>query len=386
MDLSGVLVLTSLLIGLLSVIMLTVVLRGQENLRREVHQLRARLRGQAALPGASSASSPASADAEGEEEDGADPPVRRMAVVMNPSKYDSPERFRTEVEQAVRRIAGEQVELSFLETTVADPGRGQARQAVAEGADLVVAAGGDGTVRMVASALTGTDVRMGIIPGGTGNLLARNLDVPLEDVPAAVAHMLEATDHRIDVGWLRSGRSAEAAERAHREIFLVISGFGADAEIVGATDPKLKRHFGWTAYVVAGVSKLVGRSHDVVVRLPDGTEHVLQARTVLIGNVGKLPGGIVLLPDATIDNGHLEVLALGWRGAAGFGQILTQVVNPRLARGPKLSTMQRYLTREVTVASSKPLPVQIDGDMGADATHLVATIEPGALLVRAGRR
>lgn len=379
MDLSGVLILASLLIGLLAIIMLTVVMRGQEDLRREVHQLRARMRTEAALPRSGSAS-PVDPDVDPDSR-----PVRHVAVVMNPSKYESPERFRGQVEQAVRRTVTK-VDLSFFETTLEDPGQGQARRAVAEGADLVIAAGGDGTVRQVASALTGSEVRMGIIPGGTGNLLARNLDVPLEDVQAAVAHALEATDHRIDVGWLQSGMSAQSAERAHRQIFLVISGFGADAEIVGATDATLKRRFGWSAYVVAGVGKLVGRSHDVVVSLPDGTEHVLQARTVLIGNVGKLPGGIVLMPDATIDNGRLEVLALGWRGAAGFGQILTQVVNPRLARGPKLSTMQRYLTRSVSVASSRPLPVQLDGDTGADATHLIAKVEPAALIIRAGVR
>ncbi|MFC0676017.1 diacylglycerol/lipid kinase family protein [Brachybacterium hainanense] len=390
MDLSGVLILASLLIGLLVVVMLAVLLRRQEATRRELAQLRARLHSERLLTQEVAQASRAARalEADGEQEpvsyDRA-APIHHLAVVMNPVKYPQPERFRAEVEQAMRRSIGS-IQLSFYETTRDDAGHGQATQAVRDGADLVLAAGGDGTVREVASALAGGPVRMGIIPGGTGNLLARNLDVPLENVQAAVEHAITGIDHRIDVGWLQSGMSVQAAERAPKRIFLVISGYGADAEIVGATDVKLKRRFGWPAYVLAGLGKLAGRSHEVVVSLPGGTEQILQARTVLIGNVGKLPGGITLMPDATIDNGHLEILALGWRGAAGFGQILTQVVNPRLSAGPRLSTMQRFLTRSVTVASSKPMPVQLDGDTEAPATHLIAAVEPAALIIRAGDR
>lgn len=369
MDLTGALILASLLIGLLCVLLLVVVLRSQQRLGREVEEMREQIGGAAPAQTALEVVEPEPpSDARG---------LRSMTIIWNPVKFRDELRFRAEVE-----LAAGDVEVTYLSTTQADPGHGQARRAIAEGAELVVAAGGDGTVRDVASALAGHDVRMGIIPGGTGNLLARNLDIPLDDVPAAVRAIVDGTEHRIDVGWLQSGLSAPSARTAEPHIFLVISGFGADAEIIGATDSVLKQRLGWPAYIVAGIGKLVGRSHDVVITLPDGTEHVIQARTVLIGNVGRLPGGIVLMPDATIDNGHLEILALGWRGAAGFGQILTQVVNPRLAGGPRLSTMQRYLTRGVEVASAKPLPVQLDGDTGPDATHLVAHIEPGALRFR----
>ena len=76
---------------------------------------------------------------------------------------------------------------------------------------------------------------------------------------------------------------------------------------------------------------------------------------MLLGNVGKLPGGFVLMPDATIDNGRLEVVVAGWRGAAGFSQVATQVINPKLVPkvGPKLSTMERYLTTGIRVTTAK---------------------------------
>ncbi|WP_341856959.1 hypothetical protein [Brachybacterium sp. GPGPB12] len=102
-----------------------------------------------------------------------------------------------------------------------------------------------------------------------------------------------------------------------------------------------------------------------------------------MGNVGKLPGGFVLMPDATIDNGRLEVVVAGWRGAAGFSQVATQVINPKLVPkvGPKLSTMERYLTTGIRVTTAKARPVQLDGDTDIEATHLIATVDPGVLRV-----
>ncbi|MEE1619384.1 diacylglycerol kinase family protein [Brachybacterium sp. J144] len=308
--------------------------------------------------------------------------LRRVAVVLNPSKFSGTDAFRRQITEAVERIEG--AETAFYETTIDDPGRGQTEQALADGADLVMAAGGDGTVRMVASVLAGTDTPMGIIPAGTGNLLARNVSIPLEDPTAAMVAALTGEDHPVDVGWLRVGGSASAARSAQKQIFLVIAGFGADAEMIGYTDPQMKKRIGWIAYIFGGIRTVMGRSVDVVVQLPDETRHAHKARTVLLGNVGKLPGGFVLMPDATIDNGRLEVVVAGWRGAAGFSQVAAQVVNPKLRPtfGPKLSTVERYLTTGVKVTTAKPQPVQLDGDTDVEATHLIATVDPGALHLR----
>jgi len=282
----------------------------------------------------------------------------------------------------VERMEG--AETVFYETTIDDPGKGQTERAVAEGADLVMAAGGDGTVRLVASVLAGTEVRMGIIPAGTGNLLARNVEVPLEDPSAAMIAALTGRDRQVDVGWLRVGSSDAGARAAERQIFLVIAGFGADAEMIGYTDPEMKKRIGWIAYVFGGIRTVLGRSVDVVVQLPDESRHAHKARTVLLGNVGKLPGGFVLMPDATIDNGQLEVVVAGWRGAAGFSQVAAQVVNPKLVPkvGPKISTVERYLTTGIRVTTAKPQPVQLDGDTDVEATHLIATVDPGVLRLR----
>jgi type II secretory pathway pseudopilin PulG len=194
------------------------------------------------------------------------PPVvhrPQLAIVINPSKEGS-----DAVADAVRRVCTEAAlpDPMFLETTVDDPGTGQARKAVEAGADIVVAAGGDGTVRAVAEALVGTDTPMGLIPAGTGNLLARNLDIPLTSVREALAVVLGGNDRRIDVGWARVLKYADRPEERPdsipdvpppprdaagepevenvKHIFLVIAGLGFDAAMVADTDDKLKAKVG----------------------------------------------------------------------------------------------------------------------------------------------
>ena len=387
MDLTLLLSVASVATALVSLVLLVVVLRHLGRHRRELTALKAtaqrieaddrRVTGPERTP--ADGSSP---DGEPEDEPADGDQLRRIAVVLNPSKFEGTAAFRRTIGEVVDRVEG--AETVFYETTIDDPGVGQARQAVAEGADLVMAAGGDGTVRMVASVLAGTDTRMGIIPAGTGNLLARNVDIPLEDPAAAMVAALTGRDRQVDVGWLRAGGSVSAARSAERQIFLVIAGFGADAEMIGYTDPAMKKRIGWIAYAVGGIRTVLGRSVDVVVELPDETRHAHKARTVLLGNVGRLPGGLVLMPDATIDNGRLEVVVAGWRGAAGFSQVAAQVVNPRLKPrlGARLSTMERYLTTGIRVVTTKAQPVQLDGDTDGEATHLLATVDPGVLRLR----
>lgn len=322
-----------------------------------------------------------------------------VAFVANPSKPDVPD-----LRAQVRRACAEQYlpEPLWLETTLEDPGVGQTRDAVARGADVVVALGGDGTVRAVAEGLVGTGVPMGLVPVGTGNLLARNLDIPIGDPMAALQIALDGTDRTIDVGWLRvlkfeSGVDDDIAEAAddlpadtdvpRDHIFLVIAGVGFDAAMVADADDDLKARVGWMAYFVAGIKHLHGRRLRTTVRLDHEDAEPARVRSLLIGNCGRLPGGITLLPDAVLDDGWLDVAAIDTRGGvAGWAQLLGEVVlqgvGVRTELPAKIGRIDHARAREVHVEIDGGEWVQVDGDVIGQVTELSARVDPGALVVR----
>lgn len=328
-----------------------------------------------------------------------DEPGQLVAFVANPSKPDV-----ADLRDRILRTVAEQglPQPLWLETTVDDPGVGQAREAVRRGANLVVAVGGDGTVRAVAEGLVGTDVAMGLVPLGTGNLLARNLDLPVGDAIAALRVALTGTDRRIDVGWLRvlqpdgdnldevSSAAAASSEtdRSPREhLFLVIAGVGFDAAMIADTDDGLKARVGWIAYFVSGIRHLHGRRLRAVVRLDDEPPATLRLRSLLVGNCGRLPGGITLLPDAVLDDGWLDVAAIDTRGGvAGWAQLLGEVVlqgvGVRTELPAKIGRIDHARARRVHVRLASGEQVQVDGDIVGRARDIETRVEPGVLVVR----
>ncbi|UZN02937.1 diacylglycerol/lipid kinase family protein [Cellulomonas sp. S1-8] len=321
-----------------------------------------------------------------------------VAFIANPSKPDV-----VALRAQVRKATSEQYlpEPMWIETSVEDPGVGQARKAVEDGADLVVAVGGDGTVRAVAEALAGTGVPMGLMPLGTGNLLARNLDIPLSDPLAALQLALDGRDMPMDVGWLHvekweagtddddhpaaDDQDDEDKQRDH--LFLVIAGLGFDAAMVADADDQLKAKVGWIAYFVAGVKHLHGRRLRIRLHLDDQPARALRARSLLVGNCGRLPGGITLLPDAVIDDGVLDIATIDTRGGiAGWAQLMGEValqgVGVRSELPNKIGRIDHARARTVRIEVQGGEHVQVDGDIVGRASEVTARVDPGALVVR----
>ncbi|WP_028051260.1 diacylglycerol kinase family protein [Cellulomonas sp. URHD0024] len=317
-----------------------------------------------------------------------------VAFVANPSKPDVA-LLRAAIERSRRER--HLPEPLWYETTVADPGVGQTRKAVAEGADVVVAVGGDGTVRAVAEGLVGTGIPMGLMPLGTGNLLARNLDLPLSDPLEAMRIALDGRDRTIDVGWLKvitwesevDGGTVGEEETQRDHLFLVIAGLGFDAAMVADTDEQLKRRVGWIAYFVAGFKHLHGRRTRIHLVLDDQPMRSARLRSLLIGNCGKLPGGITLLPDAVLDDGWLDIAAIDTRaGIAGWaqlwGEVMMQGVGVRNDLPAKIGRIDHTRAQEVRLVVQGGEHVQVDGDLVGRVAELSARIDPGALVVRVG--
>ena len=303
------------------------------------------------------------------------PGHQKVAMVLNPVKVQAP---------AARVLLAQACELAgwdppmILETTVENPGYEQARQALALGADVVLAAGGDGTIREVARALANTPAALGLLPLGTGNLFARNLDLPVADLPAAIGAALHGQDRRVDMGSIDL-ENAVTGDRSS-SAFLVMGGIGLDAEVVAATRDNLKKSVGWLAYGEAGIRLLPGRRTRMSVSVDGAPARVLKVRSVLFANLGRLPAGIDFIPEASMDDGLLDVVAMSPRSLAGWFWVAGKVVTGSRREIPVIS-YQRARTVEIRVAS--PTQTQLDGDPTGLATRVLVRVDPLALLVRA---
>lgn len=309
-------------------------------------------------------------------EDGA--ASQRVAFVANPTKPGA-----AETHEAVLRACAERYlpEPLWLETTEDDPGEGQARRAVADGAALVVAVGGDGTVRSVAAGMAGTGVPMAVLPQGTANLLALNLELP-SDRTAALRVALGTTERAIDVGRLTETRE-DGTTADH--VFLIAAGVGFDASMVADADADLKARMGWVAYFVSGVKHLGGRRLALWARTDDGAWESLRLRSFLVGNCGRLPAGLNLLPDAEIDDGRHDIAVLdATAGLVGWTQLLVTVLlqSVGVRRTTTLGSIHHRRARTTEVRLRTPQPLQVDGDIVGPATGFTTRVDPGALVVR----
>jgi len=297
---------------------------------------------------------------------------RRLSVILNPIKVEDVGQFRTIVAEMAKESGWS--EPTWQYTTIEDPGTGMAERAAVAGADLVMVCGGDGTVREVCAELAGTGIPVGIIPAGTGNLLARNLDVPLY-LRSAIDVALNGQDRAIDL--VKVG--GDNIEDTH---FMVMAGMGFDAAIMEGVNDEIKKKIGWVAYVIAGLRSLMFPAVKVEIQIDDDEPTVHRARTVLVGNVGFLQAGMPLLPDAAIDDGVLDVVILHPKKFLSWIPLAVRV----LAKSQTVDELiDRRTGARVRIKASADTPRQLDGDSIGVGRELWMECVHGRLLVRVPR-
>ena len=317
---------------------------------------------------------------------------RQAAVIFNPIKVDLPKLKKAIT--AAAKGAGWSPTIWFP-TSEDDPGQRVAASAIRRGADVVLVAGGDGTVRAVAEGLRGSSAALAVLPSGTGNLLARNLNLPLNSMDDAIEIAFTGDDHAIDLGIAAITR--ESGER-EEHVFLVVAGLGIDAKMIANTRSDLKKAIGWLAYIDG-----IGRSIPTLepVRLTysrdKAPKRTLDVHTIMIGNCGSLPGGLLLIPDAKPDDGRLDIVAFRPRGAFGWLRIWNKIawengVLRKSAVGRKIIDLSKdvkdvtYWTgKDLVIDVVKPQEFQLDGDEFGAATHVHTWVDPGALTVRVAK-
>jgi YegS/Rv2252/BmrU family lipid kinase len=299
-------------------------------------------------------------------------PLRRAAVIYNPAKVTDWITFRRHVEYELKSRGWERA--LWLETTSEDPGRAMTAQAVRENVDLVLGAGGDGTIRVICSGLAHTGIPFGLIPAGTGNLLARNIGIPLDEV-AALDVAFDGVDKAVDLVRLQ-------VDDQPPDHFAVMAGIGMDAVIMEGADPKMKKAVGSAAYFVSAAQNANHPPMHATVAVDDQPPIRRRASVIVVGNVGFLLANIQLIPGARADDGILDLLVASPRTFRDWVRLTTRVLTRR--RQPD-AQLDRLTGRRVTITVEERDQFQLDGDTVGECNTLTAEVVPGALRLRVPR-
>jgi diacylglycerol kinase family enzyme len=316
--------------------------------------------------------------------------TRRAAIVYNPVKVPL---------DRLRDALGEQERLhgwstsAWYETSADDAGTQAARDALADDPSVVMVAGGDGTVRAVAEVMRDSGTALALLPFGTGNLLARNLGLPLNDVERSVRVAFSGRTRAVDVA-IADMEDEEGRRSSHT--FLVMAGIGLDAEMAENTNALAKKHVGWLAYVAPIARSIVrNRLFHVDYRIDAGHVRSSRAHTVIVGNCGTLTGNMLLIPGARIDDGLLDVVMLRPRGRFGWAGIGTRLTLQGIAHHSRIGRRMLALTpdlralayaqgRQFDVRFETPHGVELDGDSFGHIARARITVRPGSLSICVG--
>ena len=291
--------------------------------------------------------------------------MRRILLIINPAAARTRRQVADSVISVLRR---EGCVVDVAETREPGDAAEMAAVGVADGVDAVAVYGGDGTVMQAVASLIGHHVPIGLIPGGTGNLLAGNLRIPKSPTEAAriVAH---GRPRVIDVGKVERASGAR--------YFAVACGAGFDAELMAQTSGEAKRRWGFAAYLARAwhlVKDTTPVPHTVTV---DGRVFDLQASSVLVANCSEfIPPLLRLGPGIALDDGVLDAMIFSARGVAGAAQVMLKL----FARRVDGSMIRHVRGQEVRVESTPPRPVQLDGEVDGE-TPFTATVVHNALSV-----
>lgn len=290
-------------------------------------------------------------------------------AIVNPKSGSAGNDFRGDVEKALQERG---VEFEIRETTIERGGDVLAREAVAEGATHILACGGDGTVMACVNGVGKADesgtprATLGIVPGGTANLLATALGVPRGDIDGAIGALVAGEDRVIDLG------------QCGEHLFALGLGVGLTERLVSQTSTKEKEIIGKWAYARAMLMELGARPHTFTLKLDDKTVRE-RGVALVVANAGEISGKLQFAPDAKMDDGVLDVcilrrfylrdaLRMGWQTL--FGDIRAD------------RAVGFYQAKRTEITSNPPLDLQIDGEEVEQQTPLVVEVRPKALRVR----
>ena len=285
----------------------------------------------------------------------------RARLVINPKARQG----GIDLERVISRLRERDWDVDSVETGGPGEAIDLARSAAAEGCQVVVACGGDGTINEVVNGLAGSEAALGVIPLGTANVWAVEMGIPRQPIEAADA-LADGRIRRVDLG--------QAGDR----YFLLMTGIGLDAEVVKAVPPALKKRFGIAAFFIHAVHKLIGFRGERAIILIDGIPYRRWLRLAVISNTRLYGGMFTMTHQALIDDGLLDVVIFSNRnGLIGTARQFVRL----LLRRPDTKAGYDYLQgRSIRIWTRHRLSVQVDGELYCE-TPITVRVEPLSLKV-----
>ena len=290
-----------------------------------------------------------------------------VTVIINPisGTHGRPGRAEAASRLAASLVAARGLDARVLLSERVGHARELARAAVASGSTRVLAWGGDGTVNEVASALVFGQARLGIIPSGSGNGLARELRIPL-DPTKAFAVALEGRECVIDGGEL-DGRW-----------FFNVAGVGLDAQVAHLFSGVGRERRGLRRYLEIAAREFFTYTSQSYVVTVDGATHRVSALIVAIANGRQYGNGALIAPSAALDDGQLDIVVVGARSPFAALLQVPRLFTGRISRAPGVTTLKGT---EITITSGQPMPYHLDGEPFPGSRAMSARARPGALRV-----
>lgn len=287
----------------------------------------------------------------------------RACLILNPMAGQS---YRlADLDETLGYLVRRGWELRLRETHRPNQAMVLARQAAEEGLDLVIAAGGDGTVNEIVNGLAGTPTAMAVLPMGSGNVWAREQGLPLEPTEAA-RDLIQGKIRSVDLG------------QAGSRYFLLMASVGFDAAVVQALSNEGRPAFWPLGYILKGITVAMNFAGEETILTLDNRQVEGEVVLVVVGNT-RLYGGLVQIThQASMDDGLLDVCI--FRSKGGLSQISLFTVMAFLRQQERVTGVDYYRSRELTISSQTPLYVQTDGEL-IGTTPMTFRVAPRALRV-----
>jgi diacylglycerol kinase (ATP) len=300
------------------------------------------------------------------EADGSERPVPKVAVIAHAGKT-----FGGGLLELRRELERQGVEDPFWrEVPKSKAAPREVKRALEDGVELMFVWGGDGIVQRCIDVIAGTDVALAIVPAGTANLLATNLEIP-QDIERAVAIGLRGDRRKLDVG------------RFNGERFGVMAGAGFDASMIRQADGGLKDRFGRVAYVWAGSKSLRAKPFKAKIEVDGASWYSGSASCILVGNVGRLFGGIEVFEDARPDDGRLEIGVVNADGVTDWVRTLARTA---LGHPEKSPLVRATSAKKIDVKLDRKVLYEVDGGDRVKVKTFKIKVEAKAVTVCVPRK